>query len=194
MIDPVFWFALACSICIHVVIATCCNGAEWGSATIAGDTKRITVAMGGAGTPAKQLSATPISRPVAIGESVSGKVESRLPIFEHGIDDPYLPANLLDSLPEAIDDIPDNSALLDRFTQGGTVVLELKVGNQGLVDSVSLESSELPTPVAEVVMTNFLKLRFRIGTVQGVPTRFSLRVEVNIRPLDETGSGAFLSE
>ena len=97
-------------------------------------------------------------------------------------DNSYLPSHLLDRRPEVIKDISRNPSALSVFTEGGTIVLVLGVSEQGRVEKVVEESSSLPAAMTEEVKKEMETLRFRPGTVNGAATRFSMRVEVSVKP------------
>jgi len=75
-----------------------------------------------------------------------------------------------------------------HFDQGGYSILMLRIGEDGFVEGVDQEYSDLPPTVAEQARTSFLSVRFRPGTVGGKVTRFAMRVELVINPSAENPS------
>lgn len=100
----------------------------------------------------------------------------------------YVPSSLLDTPPEVVLDLPDSMPSLLHFDQGGYSVLVLRIGEDGFVEGVDKEFSDLPPTVAEEAKASFLSVRFRPGTIGGKVTRFAMRVEFVINPSAENPS------
>lgn len=75
-----------------------------------------------------------------------------------------------------------------HFDQGGYSVRELRIGEDGFVEGLDQEYSDLLLTVAEEAKASFLSVRFRPGTIAGKVTRFAMRVELVINPSAENRS------
>ena len=102
----------------------------------------------------------------------------------------YVPSSLLDTPPEVVLDLPDSMPSLLHFDQGGYSVLVLRIGEDGFVEGLDQEYSDLPQTVAEEAKASFLSVRFRPGTIGGKVTRFAMRVEFVINPSAENRSSS----
>lgn len=102
----------------------------------------------------------------------------------------YVPSSLLDTPPEVVLDLPDSMPSLLHFDQGGYSILMLRIGEDGFVEGVDQEYSDLPPTVAEEARTSFLSVHFRPGTVGGKVTRFAMRIELVINPSAESPSAS----
>lgn len=100
----------------------------------------------------------------------------------------YVPSSLLDTPPEVVLDLPESMPSLLHFDQGGYSVLVLRIGEDGFVESLDEEYTDLPPTVAEEAKASFLSVRFRPGTIGGKVTRFAMRVEFVINPSAENPS------
>lgn len=126
----------------------------------------------------------PTERPVS-GASPGGQPLTKTVDRDLGVADPYLPAQLLDELPEIIDDIPiDPPALRDR-PEGGEAVLKLWIGEKGTVDRVEVESASLPPAFIDEIRTSFYRAHFRPGVAAGISTKTRMRVAVSVKPLTD---------
>ena len=100
----------------------------------------------------------------------------------------YVPSSLLDTSPEVVLELPESMPSLLHFDQGGYSVLVLRIGEDGFVESLDEEYTDLPPTVAEEAKAGFLSVRFRPGTIAGKVTRFAMRVEFMINPSAENRS------
>ena len=96
----------------------------------------------------------------------------------------FVSSEALDKAPEVIKDIADEIPILSEYPLGGWAVLVLDVGKEGEVDNVLEVQSDLSPQNVEALRQEFLRVRFRPGTVNGQPVKFSLRIQVGVNPLD----------
>ena len=96
----------------------------------------------------------------------------------------FVSPDALDRSPEVIKDIADDIPILSEYPLGGWAVLLLDVGKEGGVDNVLEVQSDLSPQAFEALRQEFLRVRFRPGTVNGRPVKFSLRIQVGVNPLD----------
>jgi protein TonB len=85
--------------------------------------------------------------------------------------------------PQALQDIPLEPGQLKIRRESGKLVLKLWISEQGAVDRVEVERSELPPDYAAVVSKEFLSARFQPGEIDGKPVKALMRVEVDYVPL-----------
>lgn len=101
-----------------------------------------------------------------------------LPAYE------YVPAKMLERLPEVIDDPGLYDPVVYEFAKQGKLVANILINEHGNVDAVIVESSSLAASFNEHVKTVFMRSRFTPGKLDGQPTKSQLRVEVKITSPD----------
>jgi hypothetical protein len=73
---------------------------------------------------------------------------------------------------------------MDRYPGGGHITLTVWINEQGIVDSVTIERSNVPLKVEEHLRAAFLGAHFAPGEKDGNKVRSKMPVEVNYEPLN----------
>jgi outer membrane biosynthesis protein TonB len=97
---------------------------------------------------------------------------------------PYLPADQLDVRPEFPPDLEERVSAGLAETESGRVVLQLLIGEDGRVNDVELEESELSEQASLKLMENFSSLQLVPGQRGGKPvrTRWHLEFTFSVAP------------
>jgi len=95
-------------------------------------------------------------------------------------DSGYLTASLLSQRPTALEavDIPYPDAT-ESGTWTASVVLVLFINEQGTVDRIEVEGSDVPTPFAEAAKNAFSRATFDPGRLMDQPVKSQVRIEVS---------------
>lgn len=85
--------------------------------------------------------------------------------------------------PAPLVDIPLEPGALKTRKETGRIILRLWINEQGGVDRIAVERSELPPEYAAVASKAFLAARFQPGEIDGRPVKTLMRVAVDYAPL-----------
>ncbi|MEN3109792.1 hypothetical protein ACFONG_13380 [Uliginosibacterium paludis] len=123
-------------------------------------------------------SPAPAAAPAAPAETLAAPGEAD----QAGL--PYLPADLLDVRPEFPPDLEERVSAGLAETESGRVVLQLLIGEDGRVNDVLLEESELSEQASLKLMENFSSLQLVPGQRGGKPvrTRWHLEFTFSVAP------------
>jgi len=67
----------------------------------------------------------------------------------------------------------------------------LRVGEDGAITEIDEEFTDLPRAFSEDVKRSFFQIRFHPGTINGKATKFFIRIETSIKPMNESPNGQF---
>ncbi len=118
-----------------------------------------------------------------IGEHSPGEGERQevaTPLTEF----PYYSIKELTKGPQVLTTVNPEFERMDRYAEGGRIVLTIWINQQGIVDAVTVERSNLPQTVEEQVRAAFLGAHFAPGEKDGHKVRSKMPVEVNYEPLN----------
>jgi protein TonB len=85
--------------------------------------------------------------------------------------------------PAPLVDIPLEPGALKTRKETGQLILRLWINEQGGVDRIAVERSELPPEYAAAASKAFLAARFQPGEIDGRPVKTLMRVAVDYAPL-----------
>lgn len=95
----------------------------------------------------------------------------------------YFVLNELEEAPRILEDIDQNPANLETYAQGGRVVLQLWIDEQGNVVDQELVESMLPSAFVNSAMESFAQAKFIAGVKYGRPVKSTVKVVINYDPL-----------
>lgn len=90
----------------------------------------------------------------------------------------FYPSSQLTKQPEAIEIAELDSHQLQAIIVSGTIILQLRISNQGQVVDAEVEESGLPDTFAQTAIAAFRASSFRPGERDGVPVGSIIRIEV----------------
>lgn len=125
--------------------------------------------------PPPPVPAPVVPTPVAVPTEVDASVENAQTTY-------YSPSTELEVQPVVVQDIANDPPELAGRTDTGTMVLNVLIGANGVVDEVTVESSDLPEMYAEVARRDFLAARFTPGLRNGQAVPTAMRIEVTFGP------------
>jgi TonB family protein len=118
-----------------------------------------------------------------IGEHAPGEGERQAvatPLTEF----PYYTIKELSKGPQVTSFVNVEFEGMDRYPGGGHITLTVWINEQGIVDSVTIERSNVPLKVEEHLRAAFLGAHFAPGEKDGNKVRSKMPVEVNYEPLN----------
>jgi hypothetical protein len=90
----------------------------------------------------------------------------------------YFSANELSERPHVLQDVVPLLSLSIPGIETQSVILRLLINEQGTVDSVHLDHTELPDDIVRVVIAAFSNLKFEPGKIDHAAVKSQLRIEV----------------
>ena len=97
---------------------------------------------------------------------------------------PYYSIKELTKGPQVLTTVNPEFERMDHYEAGGRMVLTIWINEQGIVDAVTVDRSNLPQKVDEQVRASFLGAHFAPGEKDGHKVRSKMPVEVNYEPLN----------
>lgn len=95
----------------------------------------------------------------------------------------YFLLSELEEPPRILNDIDQNPANLEAYAQGGRVVLQLWIDEQGNVVDQELVETMLSSVFVDNAMKNFAQAKFIAGIKYGRPVKSKVKVIINYDPL-----------
>ena len=116
---------------------------------------------------------------VALAEAQAVQSEGST-VQANASDSGYLTASLLSRRPTALEvvDIPYPDST-ESGTGAASVVLVLFINEQGTVDRIEVEGSDVPAPFAEAAKNAFSRATFDPGRLMDQPVKSQVRIEVS---------------
>ena len=81
---------------------------------------------------------------------------------------------------QVIDDVANEIALDIPTSEPQNLVLLLFINEEGGIDKVELLQANLPEEAAQIVKTNFMRIKFSPGKIDGVAVKSQLSIEVRL--------------
>jgi hypothetical protein len=90
----------------------------------------------------------------------------------------YFSANELSERPHVLQDVVPLLSLSIPGIETQSVILRLLINEQGTVDSIHLDHTELPDDIVRIVIAAFSNLKFEPGKIDHAAVKSQLRIEV----------------
>lgn len=95
----------------------------------------------------------------------------------------YFVLSELEEPPRILKDIDQNPENLETYAQGGRVVLQLWIDEQGNVVDQELVETMLPSVFVDSAMRSFAQAKFVAGIKYGRPVKSTVKVVINYDPV-----------
>lgn len=106
-----------------------------------------------------------------------------------GIPEPYyFPAKEVSETARLVSDGVDLPPTLATLPDSGRMVILMLINEQGVVDRVKVETSELKPEMESAIRSQFLHARFSPAVKNGVAVKSRMRLEVIVQPLPAPGA------
>jgi len=92
----------------------------------------------------------------------------------------FLPGELTEK-PSVLRDIPPEKMAVLPDAPPQPLIVQLLISDQGDIDEVIIEDSQLSGQVKQFVIDSFMNVKFRPGKLGGMPVRSRLRIEVSLK-------------
>jgi len=92
----------------------------------------------------------------------------------------FLPNELMEK-PSILRDIPPEKMAVLPDAPSQPMIVQLLISDQGDIDKVIIEDSELSGQVKQFVIDSFRNVKFRPGKLGGMPVRSQMRIEVSLK-------------
>ena len=83
--------------------------------------------------------------------------------------------------PSILRDIPPEKMAVLPDAPSQPMIVQLLISDQGDIDKVIIEDSELSGQVKQFVIDSFRNVKFRPGKLGGMPVRSQMRIEVSLK-------------
>lgn len=191
-VNSVFPFAIGISLCLHASLLFL-ESAEL-SRTEASNQQSsnplLIVALAEAKAEAREIPETnSLDKASEEADATSGEksatsqVSAELALITPIRQEPYFLLSELEEPPQILQDIDHNPANIEPYAQGGRVVLQLWIDEQGNVVDQKLVETMLPTVFVDSAMKSFAQAKFIAGIKDGRPVKSTVKVVVNYDPM-----------
>ena len=193
-VNSVLLFAIGISFCLHVSLLFLESAKPSRAEALDRPTSNplLIVALAGEEAEAREIIETnPLDKAsreadatATSGEESATRQVSAEPVILTPIrQETYFPLSELEEAPQILHDIDQDPANLKPYSQGGRVIIQLWIDEQGNVVDQELVETMLPSVFVDSAMHSFAQAKFIAGIKDGRPVKSTLKVVINYDPV-----------